>query len=110
MFFGAGPVEQAVTNHRAGFAPTPEQEFFMGYGSYERTVDALERAVTAHDFIAGDRFTAADVYIGSPIGWGLGLGTLPLRETFQVYAGRLAQREGYLRAAAKDQALRDATA
>lgn len=27
MFFAAGPVEQAVTNMRAGFRPAPEQEF-----------------------------------------------------------------------------------
>jgi glutathione S-transferase len=68
MFFAAGPVEQAVTNHRAGFAPAPEQQFFFGYGSYERTLDQLERAVQAHPFIAGDRFTAADIYVGSHIG------------------------------------------
>lgn len=56
--------------------PAPEQEFFFGYGSYERTLDQLEKAVQAHPFIAGDRFTAADIYIGSHIGWGLGLQTL----------------------------------
>lgn len=105
LFFAAGPVEQAVTNHRAGFAPPVEQEFFMGYGSYERTVDELERAVTGRRFIAGDRFTAADVYVGSHIGWGLGLQTLPPREAFLAYAGPLTQREGYKRAVAKDEAL-----
>ncbi|WP_337419562.1 glutathione S-transferase C-terminal domain-containing protein [Sinorhizobium fredii] len=82
MFFAAGPVEQAVTNHRAGFVPAPEKEFFFGYGSYERTLDQLEKAVQAHPFIAGDRFTAADIYIGSHIGWGLGLQTLPPRKAF----------------------------
>ncbi len=105
MFFAAGPVEQAVTNHRAGFGPAPEQEFFLGYGSYERTVDQLERAVKAHPFVAGDRFTAADVYVGSHVGWGLGLGTLPPREAFLAYAGRLTAREAYARAVAKDAAL-----
>ena len=105
MFFAAGPVEQAVTNHRAGFVPAPEQEFFLGYGSYERTVDQLERAVKAHPFIAGDRLTAADVYVESHVGWGLGLQTLPPRETFLAYAGRLTTREAYARAVAKDEAL-----
>ena len=105
MFFAAGPVEQAVTNMRAGFRPAPEQEFFFGYGSYERTVDQLERAVGARQFIAGDRFTAADVYVGSHVGWGLGLQTLPPRDAFLSYAARLTTREAYVRAVAKDEAL-----
>ncbi|MBK5519623.1 glutathione S-transferase family protein [Pseudomonas sp. TH10] len=108
LFFAAGPVEQAVTNHRAGFIPAPEQEFFFGYGSYERTVDQLERAVLSHPFIAGDRFTAADVYVGSHIGWGLGMQTLPPRAAFLVYAEKLTRRDAYQRAVAKDQALLDA--
>lgn len=107
LFFAAGPVEQAVTNHRVGFIPAPEQEFFFGYGSYERTVDQLERAVLSHPFIAGDRFTAADVYVGSHIGWGLGMQTLPPRAAFLAYAEKLTRRDAYQRAVAKDQALLD---
>ncbi|WP_431321126.1 glutathione S-transferase family protein [Rhizobium sp. YTU87027] len=103
MFFAAGPLEQAVTNHRAGFAPAPEQEFFFGYGSYERTVNELERAVRSKPFIAGNRFTAADVYIGSHIGWGLGLETLPKHHAFLEYLGRITQRDGFRRAAAKSE-------
>lgn len=105
LFFAAGPVEQAVTNHRAGFIPKPEQEFFFGYGSYERTVDQLERAVLANPFIAGERFTAADVYVGSHIGWGLAMNTLPPKAAFLAYAGKLTGRDAYKRAAAKDETL-----
>lgn len=105
MFFAAGPVEQAVTNHRASFALASEQEFFFGYGSYERTVDQLEWAVRTHPFIAGDRFTAADVYVGSHIGWGLGLQTLPPSEAFLAYARQLATRDAYKRAVARDEEL-----
>lgn len=105
MFFAAGPLEQAVTNHRAGFNPMPGQEFFFGYGSYERTVDQLERAVSTYPFIAGDRFTAADVYVGSHIGWGLGLNTLPPRAAFLDYAEKLTSRDAFKRAVAKDEAL-----
>ncbi|UHS62863.1 glutathione S-transferase family protein [Agrobacterium vaccinii] len=105
MFFAAGPVEQAVTNKRAGFVPLPEQEFFFGHGSYERTLDQLEFAVTRHPFIAGERFTAADVYVGSHIGWGLGLGTIPPREAFVKYAGNLVSRAAYKRSVELDNAL-----
>lgn len=105
MFFTAGPVEQAVTNKRAGFVPLPEQEFFFGHGSYDRMLDQLEYAVTRHPYIAGDRFTAADVYVGSHIGWGLGLGTIPPREAFVKYAGNLVARDAYKRAVELDNAL-----
>lgn len=105
MFFAAGPLEQAVTNHRAGFVPAPEQEFFFGHGSYERTVNELERVVSAKPYIAGDRFTAADVYIGSHIGWGLGLQTLPKRDAFLEYLGRITQRDGFRNALAKGETL-----
>ncbi|WP_431323209.1 glutathione S-transferase family protein [Rhizobium sp. YTU87027] len=105
LFFAAGPLEQTVTNHRAGFVPKPEQEFFFGYGSYDRTVDQLEQAIAAGPYIAGAKFTAADVYVGSHIGWGLGLETLPKRPAFLDYIGRLSQREAFRSAIAKGDAL-----
>ena len=105
LFFVAGPLEQAVTNLRAGFTPLPEQEFFLGYGNYNRTVDQLEMAVQAQPYVAGDHFSAADVYAGSHIGWGLALQTLPARAAFVSYATRLASRPAYQRAVEKDNAL-----
>ncbi|MEO8490168.1 glutathione S-transferase family protein [Pseudomonas sp.] len=105
MFFAAGPVEQAVTNFRAGFTPTTSQEFFLGYGSYERMVDQLEWAVSAKPYIAGNRFTAADVYVGSHVEWGLGLQTLPGRQAFVDYAQKLIARPAYISAVAKDNEL-----
>jgi glutathione S-transferase len=105
MFFVAGPLDQANTNRRAGFVPKPEQEFFFGYGSFERAVDQLERAVQAHPYIAGNRFTAADIYVGTHVGWGLGLQSLPPRQAFIDYATRVTNREAFARASAKDEAL-----
>ena len=105
LFFAAGPVEQAVTNNFAKFDPSPEQARMFGYGNYAATVDVLEQAVAAHPFIAGDRFTAADVYVGSAVGWGTLFGTLPKRDAFMAYFERLSGREAYRRAAAKDDAL-----
>lgn len=109
MFFAAGPLEHAITNRSLG-ASTEGKERMAGYGSYEVTVDTLERAVAAHPYIAGERFTAADVYVGSHVMWGLRFGTLPKREAFEEYAGRLAEREAYRRAGGKDDAaMADAT-
>ena len=105
LFFAAGPVEQAVTNNFAKFEPSADQGRMFGYGNYDLAVDVLEKAVSAHPYIAGDRFTAADIYVGSAIGWGTMFGTLPKREAFLDYFARLSGREAYQRAGAKDDAL-----
>ena len=76
-----------------------------GYGSFEQMVDALEQAVTPGPFILGERFSAADVYVGSQIAWGLQFGTLPDREAFRAYAERLNGREAAVRARGLDDAL-----
>lgn len=104
LFFAAGPVEAAVTNRSLGVVPTDQQQRMVGYGDYDRLVDVLEQAVAAHDYIAGDRFTAADVYVGSQVIWGTQFGSLPRRDTFDAYIARLTAREGYVRAAALDDA------
>ena len=105
LFFAAGPIEQAVTNNYAKFAPSEEQGRMFGYGNYDLAVDVLEKAVATHRFIAGDRFTAADVYVGSTVGWGVQFGTLPKRDAFQAYVDRLSARDAYKRANDIDNAL-----
>lgn len=108
MFFAAGPLEQAIGNRMLGVTPTPEQQATIGYGHYDRVVDVLEQAVSAHPYIAGDRFTAADVYVGSHVMWGTQFGTLPRRDTFVDYAARLAGRPAHGTASAKDDAAGEA--
>lgn len=99
------PGGTGFTNKRARFVPLAEKEFFFDHGSFERTLNQLEFAVTLHPFIAGERFTAADVYVGSHIGWGLGPGTNPPREAFVKYAGNLVSRDAYKRSVEPDNAL-----
>jgi glutathione S-transferase len=105
MFFAAGPVDAAVTAKSLGWRAPPERQGMVGYGSYEQMVDALETAVEAGPFILGDRFSAADVYVGSQIGWGLQFKTLPDRETFKAYVGRIMSRPAAIRAREMDDAL-----
>ncbi|WP_174285356.1 glutathione S-transferase family protein [Sphingomonas bacterium] len=105
LFFAAGPVEAAITNRSLGVVPTDQQQRMAGYGSYDLMVDVLERAVSAHPYIAGDRFTAADVFVGSQVIWGMQFGTLPKRDAFADYAARLVARDAYARAAAIDDGL-----
>ncbi len=105
LFYAAGPVEAATGNRALGVVPDAAQQRMIGYGSFDRVIDVLEQAVAAHPYIAGDRFTAADVYVGSQVIWGMQFGWLPKREAFADYAARLIERPAYLRAAALDDAL-----
>lgn len=105
MFFAAGPVEQAVTSRTMGFEPRPDQEGMAGWGNYERTMRTLEAHFDGRAFVCGDRFTMADVYVGSQIDWGLTFGTMPPNEAFVAYAERLQQRPAYVAAKAIDNAL-----
>ncbi len=102
MFFAAGPVEQAVTDKAMGFLPTEDQGRMAGYGSFDRVVEVLDRQIGSRSYVCGDRFTAADVYLGSQIIWGLQFKTLPQRDSFAAYAERLTAREAYQRARAID--------
>jgi glutathione S-transferase len=105
MFFAAGPVEASLSNKAFGFAVPAERRGMVGYGSMEDVVSALEYAVTQSEYIAGDRFSAADVYVGSQIGWGMMFGTLEKRPAFEAYWQRIGSRPAALRAREIDDTL-----
>jgi glutathione S-transferase len=105
LFFGAGPVEAAVTARSLGFEPKPEQKRMAGFGSLEDTLNTLEHAVTGNQFLAGDRFSAADVYTGSQIGWGMQFGSIEKRPAFTAYWDRVSSRPAAVRAREIDDAL-----
>lgn len=105
LFFAAGPLEAAITNRSLGVEVPADQNGMVGYGSYEEVLDALSLAVKAHPYIAGDRFTMADVYVGSHIGFGLRFGTIEDRPEFRAYLARVSDRPAARRADEKDDAL-----
>jgi len=105
MFFAAGPLEQATTNHAVGFEPTPERERMFGYGNYDLAVNTLADHFSRNDYVCGSRFTAADVYVGSAVMWGTQFGILPKHDAFLAYADRLAAREAYRRGKDEDNQL-----
>ncbi|PTW98870.1 glutathione S-transferase family protein [Pararhodobacter aggregans] len=104
LFFGAGPVEAAVVNNAMGFVVPPERKVAVGYGSLDDVVETLEARLEESPYLAGERFTAADVYAGSQIGWGMMFGTLPTRPVFEAYWNRIKDRPARAAAAAKDAA------
>jgi glutathione S-transferase len=105
LFFTAGPVEQAITAKHFGVEPDADQQRMAGFGSLPTALDALESAVAGKAFVAGDRFSAADVYVGSQIDWGLQFGTIASRPAFEAYIAPLRERAAYKRAKEIDNGL-----
>jgi glutathione S-transferase len=103
MFYAAGPVEAAVSNKAMGWEPTPERERMFGYGNFDKVVAVLDELFSLRDYVCGDRFTAADVYVGSQIMFPLQFGMLPERESFLRYRDRLQARDAYQRATRRDE-------
>ncbi len=105
LFFGAGPVEAAVGDAMMKVQPSPEQRGMVGYGCMADVMEMLEYAVQDGGFLAGERFSAADVYLGSQIGWGMHFGTLEKRLALERYWAKLEARPAAQRARAIDEAL-----
>lgn len=102
LFFGAGPIEAAVSNHALGFVVPPERRVMMGYGTFETVLDVLEQAVSGEGFLAGDGFTAADLYVGAQLGFGMQFKVIPSRPAFAAYVERTHARPAAIRARAAD--------
>jgi glutathione S-transferase len=105
LFFAAGPIEAAVTSKSLGFEPKPEQRRMAGFGCLDDVVNTIEKAVEGRDYIAGDRFSAADVYVGSQIGWGMQFGSIEKRPAFEAYWQKIGNRPAAIRAREIDDAL-----
>ena len=105
LFFAAGPVEQAIGFKSLGTQIPKEQERMLGCGNPLTTTDTLIKAVSANPYIAGTRFTAADVYVGSLIGWGLQFGTMDKHPELVKYWERISIRDAHKRAEEIDNAL-----
>jgi glutathione S-transferase len=98
LFFAAGPLEAATTNKALGFTLPEDRQVMAGYGTLEDTVNTLAWAVERHPYIAGERFSAADVYVGMSIYWGLRFEMIDRRDSFEAYVQRVTDREGFRRA------------
>lgn len=97
LFFAAGPLEAAIAAKTFGFdsGDDPHKQMTLGWGSYDRAIDVLEGWFDSHDYVCGERFTMADVYVGSQVDWGQQFGTIPVRPSLSAYAERVRGREAY---------------
>ena len=104
LFFAAGPVEAAVTGKAMGLLAPEDKKAMVGYGCFDDAIEALTSALVPGPYICGEQFTAADVYVGAQIGWGMMFGTIEKRPVFGEYFGRLQARPAAIRANELDDA------
>lgn len=104
LFFAAGPLEAAVTNRALGVEVPADKRAMVGYGSYGDVMETLDLALSGKTYLSGDRFTAADVYVGSHLMWGLQFGSIEKRPAFEAYVAHLHHRPAHLRATQLDDA------
>ena len=105
LFFGAGPIEQAVGAKAVNFEPTVEQRSMLGFGCIEDVLGTVEAAVKDRTYLVGDDFTAADLYLASHLSWGMNFGTIEKRPAFEAYLEPHLQRPAAHRADEIDNAL-----
>ena len=93
LFFGAGCFEPALLDEMMK-RPPPPQKAAVGWGSYGEVVSTLKSALAKGPYLLGDKFSAADVYVGSGIRWAMTFGAPGLKgeKTFDDYVARLNAR------------------
>lgn len=102
LFFAPGCLEPAIMDRampRREEAPKTQ----IGYGSLRRTLGVISSAIEAGPYLLGDRFSAADVLIGSTLNWAMGFGMIDKEPVFERYVARLKERPAWQRAIARDQ-------
>ncbi len=100
IVFNQAAVEPAITDNY--LKREPGSPSMMGYGTYDDTINALAGALRSGPYILGNKFSAADVVVGSGVRWMLMFKLLPERPEFTCYAERLATRPALIRATEKD--------
>ena len=108
MFWGPSCFEPAIIDNHLKRTPGPQA--MMGWVDYKTTLDIISAALAKGPFLMGERFSAADVVVGSGVNWGLMFGTVEKRPEFEAYAGRLRSRPACQRQTAKDAELSKAGA
>ena len=109
LFFAAGPLEQATVAQALGWQVPEGRSGMVGFGSRDDTLGALEGLLASSTWVCGERFTAADVYLGSSLGWGLMFGTIEKRPAFEAYVARAQARPAAQRATQINEARIQAT-
>jgi glutathione S-transferase len=100
LFFAGNCIEPAFTQK---FTNLQLPSSSAGWGDFNRVIEVLEEAVQPGPWLLGERFTSADVMIGSDLFFGIELFKIvEPRPAFIAYIDRCKARPAFKRALAID--------
>jgi glutathione S-transferase len=100
LFFGPSCLEPAMIDR--SLKRDGASRAMLGWGDFDTVLDVIVNAVAKGPYLLGDKFTAADVVIGSGLRWGMIFDLIPKRPEITAYVSRLEQRPALKRATEKD--------
>jgi len=95
LMFSPSTIEPVMMEKRSGATPNT---ISAGWGDYDRAMGALEAALKPGPWLFGNDFTAADLFIGSSLAFGLRFGMVDKRPAFTEFAERCMSRPAWKRA------------
>jgi len=103
LFFGGSSFEPAFADKMFN-RPLPDRPGALGWGTYDQVIDTLEKALNPGPYLLGDRFTAADLYVGAELGWATMFGAPRLKESKPIsdFVARVSDRPAYKKAFKRD--------
>lgn len=92
MFFAPAVIEPTMAEKAGNIEPNPRRN---GWGSFDLMIDTLAAGLDGRDWLMGDRFTAADVMVGSSVAFLNLFGMLPDVPVIAGYVDRCVARPAY---------------
>ncbi|KAB2941778.1 MAG: glutathione S-transferase family protein [Hyphomicrobium sp.] len=103
LFYAPSCIEPAMIDKALSRPPAPRT--MAGWADYDTVIATLREATAkASPHLLGERFSAADVVIGSSLRWGMQFKLLPELPEFVAYTQRLAARPALQRQISNDEA------
>jgi len=104
LFYAPSCIEPAMIDKALNRPPAPRTT--AGWADYDTVVSVVRDATAkAAPYLLGERFTAADVIVGSTLRWGVQFKLLPDLPEFIAYVDRVRARPALQRQIAYDDAL-----
>lgn len=97
LVFGASVFEPALLDTMMKRPEVPKA--MAGFGSYADALDAIETMLNPGPWILGDRYSAADVYMGAELAWAGSFGAPGITDNPRInaYVERIKARPAYQR-------------
>ena len=100
MFFGAGCIDSALIDKMFS-RPPPDRPMALGYGNFTDTMSAVTGAISPGPYLLGEKFSAADLYVGAQLGWGIMMKAVEPTPEIAAYVKRCTSRPAMARATAQ---------